>query len=98
MWTDLKKKIEDLFKSRSDTISEGDWGGYCEKYDIIKLGPVTFVSTPSGNRKYSFPEDFTDFTKHWTVRLDRQHYYTEWYLIPHDLREKALVLGQFPLF
>ena len=83
------KKIKDLFVRNVLTFAY-DWDEYCSKYKI---------------EKYSYNSFREQICDHWhkgknTVLVvapknptSNQHSY---YLIPHKLAEKALVLGAFP--
>jgi hypothetical protein len=93
MMTDLKtKKIGDLFKSRIDAF-KGDWDEYCEKYDILNPEHKDFHS--------NLPEHWNTLKSKVLVevsvaRKGSSNNYWEYYLIPEDLCEKALMLGEFP--
>jgi hypothetical protein len=87
MMTDLKtKKIGDLFKSRMEAF-KGDWDEYCERYDILNPEHKGF--------RDRIPDYWNTLRSKVLVEAVRNNYW-EYYLIPEDLCEKALMLGEFP--
>ena len=89
------EKIGDLFKSRinASSFGEEDWREYCEKYDILNPEHEDFHS--------NLPEHWNTLKSKVLVevsvaRKGSNNNYWEYYLIPEDLCEKALMLGEFP--
>lgn len=92
MLTEIKK-IGGLFKSLIDAF-EGNWEEYCEKYDILNPEHKDFHD--------NLPEHWNTLKSKVLVEVAQASYkgsvsqYWKYYLIPEDLCEKALMLGEFP--